>query len=172
VPIYLQKRLKVSWVHSDMKPTPTSIFYSRSRVKVLWKGGACSDYNMLNPVRWDAVPSGGNGLYHSIWCVRQTPFPLTFPTLVPHHQVDQENPQVEPTDDPLVQPRKSTGIRDQNQLGNSKVVMCYICTKKAYSTQALSLFTAPVPTPLSNPWLGKPSCTRNVLKKYSKCIQI
>ncbi len=127
---------------------------------------------MLNLLRWDAVPSGGNGLYHSIRCVHQTPFPLMFPTPVPHHQVDQENPQVEPADDPLVQPRKSTWIRHQNQFGNSKVVLCYVQKRLIIPSKALSLFTAPVPTPLSNPWLGKQSHTRNVLKKYSKCTKI
>ncbi len=76
-------------------------FYSRSRVKVLWKREACSNYNVLNLVRWDAVP------------------------------LDIPNPR-------LIPPK------------------------------ALSLFTTPIPTPLSNPMTRKAisytECAPKVLK--------
>ncbi len=81
-----------------MEPTPTSIFIQGPYLTYYGKGGLfhLEHVEPSNLVRGH-VPPCGNGFYQSLQCLS----PLTFPTLVPHHQVDQENPQVERADDHL-----------------------------------------------------------------------
>jgi hypothetical protein len=170
VPMYLQKCLKASSVFIPTWNLHLPPFLFKVPSLRTLERGAYSNYNMLNLVRWDAIPSGGNGLYHSIHGVCSS---NTVPLDVPNPSSTSPSGPRKPTKwnqqmTHLSQPRKSTWIRHQNQLGNSKVVLCYIQKK------GLFVFTAPVPTSLSNPWLGTPSiymeCARKALEMYSNLV--